>query len=91
MVALRGSISARPQADRRFDRTRDRSGLTADVPAWVRDAVFYQIFPDRFASSDRVAKPGPLEAWTLRPRRTGSRAATSSGSPSACRTSTTWA
>ena len=68
MVALRGSpISARPQADRRFDRTRDRSGLTADVPAWVRDAVFYQIFPDRFASSDRVAKPGPLEAWDAPP------------------------
>jgi cyclomaltodextrinase / maltogenic alpha-amylase / neopullulanase len=32
-------------------------------PDWVRDAVFYQIFPDRFASSDRVPKPGPLEGW----------------------------
>lgn len=33
------------------------------TPAWVRDAVFYQIFPDRFASSQRVVKPGHLEPW----------------------------
>ena len=38
-----------------------------DTPAWVRDAVFYQIFPDRFAASDRVAKPGPLESWDSPP------------------------
>jgi len=35
-----------------------------DTPRWVRDAVFYQIFPDRFAASDRVPKPGHLEAWS---------------------------
>jgi neopullulanase len=34
-----------------------------DTPGWVRDAVFYQIFPDRFAASDRVTKPGRLEPW----------------------------
>ena len=28
------------------------------TPAWVKDAVFYQIFPDRFAASAMVAKPG---------------------------------
>jgi len=39
----------------------------SDTPAWVRDAVFYQIFPDRFASSARVAKPGPLEPWDAPP------------------------
>ncbi len=33
------------------------------TPLWVRDAVFYQIFPDRFAKSDRVAKPSNLESW----------------------------
>ncbi len=38
-----------------------------ETPAWVRDAVFYQIFPDRFASSERVAKPGPLEPWDAPP------------------------
>ena len=32
-------------------------------PDWVRDAVFYQIFPDRFAASARVPKPGELESW----------------------------
>ena len=36
-------------------------------PAWVRDAVFYQIFPDRFAACARVAKPGPLEPWDAPP------------------------
>ncbi len=34
-----------------------------DVPDWAQDAVFYQIFPDRFAKSDRVAKPAGLEPW----------------------------
>ena len=38
-----------------------------DTPAWVRDAVFYQIFPDRFASSDAVPKPGPMEPWDAPP------------------------
>jgi cyclomaltodextrinase len=37
------------------------------TPGWVRDAVFYQVFPDRFASSSRVRKPGPLEAWDAPP------------------------
>jgi neopullulanase len=41
------------------------------TPAWVRDAVFYQIFPDRFAASARVHKPGPLEAWETPPTSTG--------------------
>ena len=36
-------------------------------PDWVRDAVFYQIFPDRFASSRRVPKPGPMEPWDSPP------------------------
>lgn len=40
---------------------------TEATPGWVRDAVFYQIFPDRFASSRRVHKPGPLEAWDAPP------------------------
>jgi neopullulanase len=40
---------------------------TAGGPDWVRDAVFYQIFPDRFASSVRVPKPGALERWDAPP------------------------
>jgi len=41
------------------------------TPEWVRDAVFYQIFPDRFAASARVHKPGRLEAWDAPPTTTG--------------------
>ncbi len=41
------------------------------TPEWVRDAVFYQIFPDRFAASARVHKPGPLEPWETPPTTTG--------------------
>ena len=37
------------------------------APAWVRDAVFYQVFPDRFARSGRVRAPGPFEAWDAPP------------------------
>ncbi len=32
-------------------------------PDWVADAIFYQIFPDRFACSQGVPKPGNLESW----------------------------
>jgi neopullulanase len=42
-----------------------------DVPAWVRDAVFYEIFPDRFAASERVPKPGLLEPWDAPPTNDG--------------------
>lgn len=37
------------------------------TPDWVKDAVFYQIFPDRFARSSRVTKPANLEAWDSPP------------------------
>jgi cyclomaltodextrinase len=39
----------------------------SSTPDWVRDAVFYQIFPDRFAPSARVVKPGPMEPWDTPP------------------------
>jgi len=34
-----------------------------ETPEWARDAIFYQIFPDRFARSERVPKPSNLESW----------------------------
>jgi neopullulanase len=38
------------------------------TPDWVRDAIFYQIFPDRFAKSRRVSKKGlKLESWDSAP------------------------
>jgi len=42
-----------------------------NVPEWVADAVFYQIFPDRFAPSDQVSKPPRLEAWDAPPTHHG--------------------
>ncbi len=41
--------------------------MTITTPEWVRDAIFYQIFPDRFAASERVSKPSNLEAWDTPP------------------------
>ncbi len=38
----------------------------ADVftpPAWVKDAVFYQIFPERFANGDPANDPADVEPW----------------------------
>lgn len=38
------------------------------VPEWVQDAIFYQIFPDRFARSERAGKPGiEFESWDSPP------------------------
>ncbi|MDR3633946.1 MAG: glycoside hydrolase family 13 protein [Isosphaeraceae bacterium] len=37
------------------------------TPDWVRDAVFYQIFPDRFARSLTVPKPNNLDEWGSTP------------------------
>jgi cyclomaltodextrinase len=45
--------------------------MPIDTPDWVRDAVFYQIFPDRFARSGRVPAPGPLEPWDEPPTHHG--------------------
>ncbi len=45
--------------------------MSIRTPNWVKDAIFYQIFPDRFAKSERVAKPGNLEPWDVPPTRRG--------------------
>lgn len=50
----------------------DQLGLSSDgVPSWVQDAVFYQIFPDRFARSQRVPKPSGVRPWNAAPTRRG--------------------
>ncbi len=45
--------------------------MPIDTPAWVRDAVFYQIFPDRFARSARLLPAGPYEPWDASPTHHG--------------------
>ncbi len=37
------------------------------TPDWVKDAIFYQIFPDRFAKSTKVPKSSNLEVWDSLP------------------------
>lgn len=37
------------------------------TPEWVHHAIFYQIFPDRFAFSGQVTKPNNLERWDTPP------------------------
>jgi neopullulanase len=41
--------------------------LLTYTPDWVRDAIFYQIFPDRFARSARLTKSQSLEDWDAVP------------------------
>jgi glycosidase len=41
------------------------------TPNWVKHAIFYQIFPDRFAKSQRVRKPSNLEPWLSQPTHHG--------------------
>ncbi|MBP5769669.1 MAG: glycoside hydrolase family 13 protein [Fibrobacter sp.] len=38
-------------------------------PAWVKDAVFYQIFPDRFCRSSRYKAVGKFVEWGSKPTR----------------------
>jgi cyclomaltodextrinase len=37
------------------------------VPDWVQDAVFYQIFPDRFANGDTTNDPPNVQPWNAPP------------------------
>lgn len=42
--------------------------MNISTPAWVKDAVFYQIFPDRFARSSHLKKDDlNLESWDSPP------------------------
>src|SRR5215217_680219 len=37
------------------------------TPDWAANAIFYQIFPDRFAKSPSLEKPANLEPWDSDP------------------------
>lgn len=45
--------------------------VTSNTPQWLRDAVFYQIFPDRFAKSEKVKKPANMQEWNTPPTHHG--------------------
>jgi cyclomaltodextrinase len=36
-------------------------------PTWVKDAIFYQIFPERFANGDPTINPEKIEEWGATP------------------------
>jgi len=59
---------AHPSGNRPLLRTITLVKLSVnEPPAWVADAVFYQIFPDRFARSGRVDVGARLEDWDAPP------------------------
>lgn len=37
------------------------------VPTWVQDAIFYQIFPDRFHRANTESAPPTLQPWGAKP------------------------
>ena len=41
-----------------------------NAPAWVKDAIFYQIFPDRFCRSPKYSAVGKFVQWDSKPTRT---------------------
>ena len=56
--------------DHKEERTALMTQLT-NTPDWVKNAIFYQIFPDRFAKSESIEKPNNLEQWDSPPSRYG--------------------
>jgi cyclomaltodextrinase len=54
-----------------FPKPQGSSSKHITTPDWVKGAVFYQIFPDRFARSEQVPKPSNLEPWDSPPTVSG--------------------
>lgn len=42
--------------------------IKIDVPAWLTDAVFYQIFPERFYNGDTINDPADTQPWGATPK-----------------------
>ena len=41
------------------------------TPYWLQDAIFYQIFPDRFANGDPTNDPANVQKWGAKPTNWG--------------------
>lgn len=55
--------------DRLFDYPYINPADIFTVPEWVKDAVFYQIFPERFANGDPSLDPANVLPWGGKPER----------------------
>ncbi|MBS3936990.1 MAG: glycoside hydrolase family 13 protein [Peptococcaceae bacterium] len=62
---LRVAAGENPQGLFDFPWLHQSDGL--EIPDWIRDAVFYQIFPDRFANGDPSNDPEDLTPWHEQP------------------------
>ncbi|MCF7889782.1 glycoside hydrolase family 13 protein [Candidatus Bipolaricaulota bacterium] len=58
-----------PEGRRRLTSFDDSSVQNIRPPEWVRDAVFYQIFPERFYNGNRDNDPENVEDWGEKPTR----------------------
>ncbi|AWB43174.1 alpha-glycosidase [Paenibacillus sp. CAA11] len=56
-------------SDRLFDFPFINPADVFTVPAWVKDTVFYQIFPERFANGDPSNDPENVLPWGGKPER----------------------
>ena len=52
----------------RLDRWTLGDVAPSEVPHWIRGAVIYQIFPDRFANGDPSNDPADVDPWGSPPR-----------------------
>lgn len=56
---------ARPRTD--FAISKEHFKPIMSVPYWVQDAIFYQIFPDRFFNGDPGNDPPNVQPWGAKP------------------------
>ena len=45
-----------------------QASLHDDIPGWAKDAIYYQIFPERFADGDTTNDPPDIEKWGGTPK-----------------------
>lgn len=74
LAAVRVDEAVRPAVHSQVESPPDDAAPAVPVPDWVADAVFYQIFPERFANGDPKNDPtrdsleGPVPAsWQISP------------------------
>ncbi|MEK9139214.1 MAG: glycoside hydrolase family 13 protein, partial [Bacteroidota bacterium] len=63
-ILLMGLAAAVPLEDQRSASGEPQASFT---PQWVQDAIFYQIFPERFANGDRTNDPPGTQPWGGKP------------------------